>query len=536
MRVAAAPWSLTLLALLPLLFAGMGSAARAERPPAFTSVSVHDPSIVEDGGVYYVFGTHIAAARSEDLIRWRRFTNGYATPGNALYGDLSANLAESFAWAGENDADSLGGFAVWAPDVIWLDDFVNKDGSLGAYLIYYSVSSTYIRSAIGIAASKRIEGPYEYVDTIVYSGFTRREAYDANSRVNKMWTNTHLPELIAQGVIKEENPDWFNPDGSYRNAIYPNAIDPALFWDEAGRLWMAYGSWSGGIFLLEIDPSTGRPLYPGEDGLTADGRLIDRYFGVKISGGFGRSGEGPYIVFDKERGYYYLFVTYGWLGADGGYNMRVFRSRSPDGPYVDGRGRSAVLPAGLDNYPFGNKLMGNFLFERQAGDPGIGPGIGYVSPGHNSVLLDPKTGRWFLVFHTRFPNAGEHHELRVHQLFMNEDGWPVAAPYRYAGEEPALVSPAEIPGPYRYINHGKTNTPALRRSSIIHLNDDFTISGAVSGTWRLYGEHYAELDIEGAAYRGVFVRNWDPTQSAFVMTFTATSEDGVAVWGARAPQ
>lgn len=74
---------------------------KAGKTPAFTNVSVHDPSIVKDGGTYYVFGSHIEAAKSADLLNWATFTNGYETPGNALYGDLSENLAGSFAWAGK---------------------------------------------------------------------------------------------------------------------------------------------------------------------------------------------------------------------------------------------------------------------------------------------------------------------------------------------------------------------------------------------------------------------------------------------------
>ncbi|GJM72067.1 hypothetical protein HMSSN036_42830 [Paenibacillus macerans] len=89
--------------------AGSLPAKKPGKPPAFTNVSVHDPSIVKDGGTYYVFGSHIEAAKSADLLNWATFTNGYETPGNALYGDLSENLAGSFAWAGENDSDSKGG-------------------------------------------------------------------------------------------------------------------------------------------------------------------------------------------------------------------------------------------------------------------------------------------------------------------------------------------------------------------------------------------------------------------------------------------
>ncbi|MFS8501973.1 MAG: family 43 glycosylhydrolase [Caldicoprobacter sp.] len=153
--------------------------------PEFANVSVHDPCIIKVNDTFYVFGTHIEAAKSKDLMKWTKFTNGYKTPGNALYGDLSKNLAESFAWAGEDDADCKGGFAVWAPQILWNPYYINKDGTKGAYMLYYSVSSTYIRSAIGFAVSKDIEGPYEYVGTIIYSGFTRDKAYDENSDVNK---------------------------------------------------------------------------------------------------------------------------------------------------------------------------------------------------------------------------------------------------------------------------------------------------------------------------------------------------------------
>jgi len=502
-------------------------------PPAFGNVSVHDPSIVRDGDTFYVFGSHIDAAKSADLMNWTRFTNGYTTPGNALYGNLSENLAGSFDWAGENDSDSLGGFAVWAPDVFYNKDFVNEDGTTGAWLIYYSASSTYIRSAIGVAAAKQIEGPYKYVDTIVYSGFTRDEAFDRNSAVNKKWTNTHIPALIEAGRLDGHDPDWFNANGTYNNYLHPNAIDANLFYDADGRLWMTYGSWSGGIFLLEIDKATGRPIYPGKDGTTADGRMIDRYFGTKIAGGYYKSGEGPYVVYDKETDYYHLYVTYGWLGADGGYNMRLFRSKSPEGPYLDALGQDAVLPGDVDHTPYGIKVMGNFLFERLVGDPGTGIGYGYKSPGHNSVYYDAETGKRFLVFHTRFPQTGEFHEVRVHQLFLNEDGWPVAAPYRYAGEEAGLVNRQDLIGDYKFINHGKSYSGAIEKSVHMTLNQDNTISGAVQGTWKKTGHNYAELTIGDQTYKGVFVRQWDPVSERYVMAFTAMSADGMTVWGSK---
>ncbi|MNO13970.1 Extracellular endo-alpha-(1-_5)-L-arabinanase precursor [compost metagenome] len=506
--------------------------------PVFSNVSVHDPSVVKDGETYYVFGSHIEAAKSDDLMNWSTFTNGYTTPDNVLYGDLSANLAGSFAWAGENDSDSKGGFSVWAPFVFWNEDYVNTDGTKGAYMIYYSTSSTYIRSAIGFAVSQNIEGPYTYADTIVYSGFTREEQYDTSSTINKKWTHTNIQKLIGDGTLEGVNPSWFNADGSYMNKMYTNAIDPNLFYDKNGKLWMTYGSWSGGIFTLEIDPLTGEPKYPGKDGVTSDGRLIDRYFGTKISGGNYKSGEGPYVVYDKTTDYYYLYVTYGGLASDGGYNMRLFRSANPDGPYKDAAGQNAVLATDGDHSAIGNKLLGNFLFSNLNGVADF-PAYGYVSSGHNSVFYDEEEGKLFNFFHTRFPARGETHELRVHQMFMNEDAWPVVAPHRYSGEALEKVERSDVAGAYQFVNHGKDTSAKIKSTVDAELLEDGTIAGSVTGTWELKGDYYAHLLINETdngstvqkLYKGVFVKQWDSTRNAKVMAFTAMSDQGVAVWG-----
>lgn len=521
-----------LLLLLPsLTFAEDNGNKESGQTPIFKEVSIHDPSIIKEGDTYYVFGTHIEAAKSTDLMNWTTFTNGYTTPNNKLYSDLSENLAESFEWAGENDADSKGGFSVWAPEIIWNDSYINDDGTTGAYMMYYSVSSTYMRSAIGYAVSQDIEGPYEYVDTIVYSGFTENEAYDDDSEVNKQWENTNIKELIDDGLIGVSNEKWFHSNGDYNNTTYPNAIDANLFHDENGKLWMTYGSWSGGIFMLEINQETGEAIYPGEDGTTEDGRMIDRYFGTHLAVGHWKSGEGPYVVYDEKSGYYYLYVTYGFLDVDGGYNMRQFRAEKPEGPYLDAAGKDAVLPNDTDNAPYGNKLISNYIFERGPGEPGTD--VSYVSPGHNSVYIDPDTDEQFLVFHTRFPNRGEQHEMRVHQMFMNKDDWPVVAPYRYAEETiDKKITEEDVIGEYKYINHQKDNSDKLNHSQLIHFNENQTVSGAVEGTWSKDG-HYAELIINNITYDGVFIKQWNPTSESEVITFTALSNEGVSVWGSK---
>ena len=54
---------------------------QTEGPSALKRVSVHDPSIVWDPSTstYYVFGSHRAAARSNNLMTWQAFTAPWAT-------------------------------------------------------------------------------------------------------------------------------------------------------------------------------------------------------------------------------------------------------------------------------------------------------------------------------------------------------------------------------------------------------------------------------------------------------------------------
>ena len=486
-------------------------------------VSVHDPSVVKANGTYYVFGSHVEAAKSSDLQSWRRFSNGYATTNNVEFANLSQNLKKAFDWAGENLEDCEGGFAVWAPDVVWDGDYINSDGSRGAYLMYFCTSSTYMRSVIAYAASKNIEGPYTFVDTLIYSGFTNNDSYAKSStkNVNRKYTSTNIDELIAQGKVSF-NSSWFSND-NFNNQLYPNAIDPTIYFDTNGRMYMCYGSWSGGIFTLEIDPETGQCIHP-KTGQTADGRMVDSYFGTKISGGYGKSGEGAFIEYNADTGYYYLWVTYGGLTSAGGYNMRVFRSTSPLGPFTDPAGRQAVLMTDTNLDSTGLKVMGNYKFSSLT--------KAYMACGHNSVLRDDD-GRWYLVYHTRFDDGAEYHEVRVHSMFFNEKGWPVVSPNEYAGDmiSETGYDETDIIGDYEFINHGSSTDGKIIDYSSIKLNSDGSISGSVTGKWsQAKDSSTAEIIIGNQVYYGYFLAANDENGRK-VMSFTAVGNNNQSVWG-----
>lgn len=494
-------------------------------------VSVHDPSIesvVIDGKeTFYIFGSHLTGAKSIDLIHWEvPFQLEYENPeNNLLLGNLNETLKESFKWAGKDDADSSGGYSIWAPDVIWNDDYLWKNGDKGAFMYYYSTTSTWRRSCIGFAVSKTIEGPYEYADTIIYSGFSLVDSTDGSDR-NIHYKNTNLKKLVQKGAIKEFSSKWVRNDGQEYNSDYaPNAIDPALFYDENGKLWMTYGSWSGGVYLLQLDTETGMPKYPGKDD-TSKNKIVDRYFGTKLSGGFHQSGEGPYIVYDKKTGYYYLYVTYGQLNSNGGYNMRLFRSKSADGPYVDIKGNSPILEKGQNNSAFGIKVMGNYKFSDMP--------KAYKSAGHNSAFIR-QNGTWLLVYHTRF-SGGESHEVRIHPMVQNEDNWPVTLPFEYLSDDYTKIKIEEnqVVGTYEFINHGTDNAKEVIPTQSIQLNSDHSIHGDVTGTWEKNDAPYLTIKINEHTYKGVITKQLNEENNPQEkIVFSAIGDNNESIWGVK---
>ena len=448
--------------------------------PTFTDVTVHDPSVVTDGTDVWVFGSHGASAHTTDLMNWTQHSIDLSqSSANPLFDDVYAELAETFEWAQTS--------TLWAADVIELPD--------GTFAMYYNAcKGDSPRSALGLATSDTVDGGYEDQGILLKSGMWDQESE--------------------------------NPGEIYDATVHPNAVDPDAFYDAEGNMWMVYGSYSGGIFILELDPETGVPL-------------PDQGYGKHLVGGNHSRIEAPTIRYDEETGYYYLFLSFGGLDANGGYDVRVARSTSPDGPYLDAEGNDMAEVAGAEGTifddasiePYGVKVMGGYEFPRELGDPGTGDGTGYVSPGHTSWYDDPDTGQSFMVFHSRFPGTGEMHEVRVHRMEMTEDGWPVVLPTRYAGETVTKIKRADVAGDWQVVDLGKDITAEAALPETVRFDKNGRLSGALVGSWKLTGHDRAELTTAEGTLEGVFARGWDETTQEWTTTFSVLTDNGASLWG-----
>ncbi|RSZ57445.1 family 43 glycosylhydrolase [Massilia atriviolacea] len=221
---------------------------------------------------------HDPGTVTRDGDTWFNFTTGE----NGIWHSTSRDLV---TWSAQGKpvfstypgwiANKIPGFtgSMWAPDVIHMN---------GHYYLYYSVSAWgTTTSAIGVARSPSLKNP--------------------------AWTDL--------GIVVE----------SFGGHAEINAIDPALFRDHDGKVYMSYGSFFGGIGVARIDQ--------------ASGKLAGSV--TRILGAGHQDIEAPYITRDGQ--YYYLFVNRGACCklADSTYYVQVLRATSVTGPYSGAR---TILP------------------------------------------------------------------------------------------------------------------------------------------------------------------------------------------------
>jgi len=221
-------------------------------------------------------------------------------------------------------------------------------------------------------------------------------------RVNGLWhlyysVSTFGKQVSAIGLVTSPTLDWMSPDYRWTDrgpVIHSrvgdpfNVIDPSLFQDRDGKLWMAYGSFWKGIHLIELDPKTGLR----RDTNSAPTRLA---WNEMIEA----------VCLTRHADYYYAFVNWGQCcrGTNSTYEVWVGRSKAVTGPYVDREGKDLVDRGGT-------------MFLESAGR--------YIGPGHIGVFTEGGTN-WFSYHYYDGENRGRS-KLALGQLEWTSDGWPVA--------------------------------------------------------------------------------------------------------------
>ncbi|HWA25061.1 MAG TPA: arabinan endo-1,5-alpha-L-arabinosidase [Lacunisphaera sp.] len=287
-----APASLLIACLLPALalHAQTPAAPFPEQPAGpLIDVPAHDPVMIRERGVYYLFhtGLGIAVWSSPDRMHWTREKPVFAAPPT---------------WAVAAVPTFKG--HIWAPDISFHD---------GRYYLYYSVSAFGKNtSCIGVATNVTLD-PRD-----------PRFKWEDHGKV-------------IQSVPGVTN--W-------------NAIDPNLVTGDDGTPWLAFGSFWEGLKLVRLTPDRLAPAEPIDHLPTIASRKTDPAApnppapsGNPVDAG-GNAIEAPFIF--KHGGLYYLFasIDYCCRGEKSTYKMIVGRAKSVTGPYVDRTGQPLARGGG----------------------------------------------------------------------------------------------------------------------------------------------------------------------------------------------
>ncbi|WP_310602399.1 arabinan endo-1,5-alpha-L-arabinosidase [Anaerosporobacter sp.] len=354
--------------------------------------------------------------------------------------------------------DHVGTNHIWAPDIVKVGE---------EYRLYCSNSSFGVRqSCIYLAVSDNAEGPF-----------------------------------IPRGaVIKTTNDSPVN------------AIDANIIEDHTnGKQYMVYGSFWGGCHIIELDKTTG---LAAEDGV---GTCL-----VRRPQWCDSAVEGPYIVYNKDRDYYYLFVSYASLKSD--YNIRVGRSKCVTGPYLDHNGRDLTDLEDYDN-SIGYMIACGYQFHE---------GISYMGPGHNSVLHD-FDNEWYLVSHIRERNfkGGEPSMMHVRKMLWTNDGWPVVSPEIYSGEKVQPVTKELMVGKYERIRLTPTIPQGVQTSVCMSLFSDgrAMLADSIHAQWTLIDDTTFVLTYAKTTETYRILPTWDYELWQPTIAITGKDDKGICLWG-----
>ncbi|MEO5916816.1 MAG: glycoside hydrolase family 43 protein [Luteolibacter sp.] len=242
-----------------------------------------------------------------------------------------------------------------------------------------------------------------------------------------------------------------DPAGPWSDPVWLDfpGIDPSLFFDDDGRVWLVHNGeppdnkplYQGhrAVWLRQLDPQVKKLI--GEPVLLVNGGVDITKKPVWI--------EGPHLL--KRDGWYYLTCAEGGTGPQ--HSQVILRSRAITGPFDPWNGNPILTQRDLDDTV-----------------PGAVTCTGHAD------LIEAPDGKWWSVFLgcRPFPDGGLYtagRETFLLPVTWTDDGWPVILA---AGKRVPLVAP----GP-------SVTAPT---ASTAALNGDFTWSEnfdspALDGLW-----------------------------------------------------
>lgn len=325
--------------------------------PAATALEVsgdlrtHDPALVVDD----------AGTEPTDDDVWYVFSTG---DGRVALGapQIRRSLDSGATWEYVGELWTAADEPYWAREIVvgvdnfWAPEVVEHEGT---YYAYYSAST-----------------------------------FGSNTSLIGLFTNTTLdPDDPAYRWV--DHGEVWRSDGT---TPY-NAIDPGVVTDAQGTPWMSFGSFWDGLFMVELEWPSGKPVgaTPEQPQGTAEPvHLADRGTATNAI-------EAPYLL--ARDGWYYLFFSRDSCcqGTASTYNIAVGRAAEPAGPYLDADGVPLLTDGGTSLLDTDGTMIG---------------------PGGQSVVQVGETA--YLAFHYYDEDLGGDFQLGVRELAWTPDGWPVA--------------------------------------------------------------------------------------------------------------
>ncbi len=436
--------------------------------------NVHDPSCIKAGEYFYLYSTdaiywpHRAVSKSDTIhignIQVRRSTDlvhweflGWA------FDSIPHDAVESVKKSSDGKLPN----GIWAP---YITQYNNE------YRLYYAVSVFGANTSyIGLAKSKSPGGPWQQIGCVVQT-----------SKTDSM-----------------------------------NAIDPTVVFDARnGRNWMIYGSFFGGIFCVELNPTTGLTKITDDKGFCI----------ARRANGTERVIESPEVIYNSALKKYFLFVSYDALFTH--YNVRVGRADKPEGPYYDFFGKNLNLP--INHYPV---LTYAYRFNHHNGWAGVG---------HCGVIND--NNNFFMLHQGRLAPDNQMMVLHVRKIEWTNDGWPTVSPERYVNITQHEISKDSILGNWEVIELNEIadsvklwqgqipwggwhySTKMFNNSVTAKLLKNGTTEGFNTYSWKLSKNSVSFFNLMDTFKCNVII-GWDWENSRKSYLFTGLNKSGRSIWG-----